>query len=477
MPDILEDDFSVLKSHFMRLVVVLLLTGLVAIFANRDALAAGPSARVALVIGNAKYPDNDVAVMNDVINDTQDLADELKRDGFDVTRAINLSGDAMRQALDRFYARIEQGSAALIFFDGFGVQSARQTYLLPVDAQIWAENDVVHDGFNLETILQEMNNHGASVKIAVIDAARRNPFERRFRRYSAGLAPAVTPNNTLVMYSTALGSVISSARSHHSLFVAELLREIRAPGTTAEQAFRNTQAGVVSVSKGEQVPWLSSSMTSDFSFFGGPAPTPLPTPSLTPTPTPTPTPLCEAPAPARSPSAEELANDPRISEYSRRIAQDPSDRIAYYKRGQLYAIKRAYSQAVSDFDQAIRLNVRDAEAYNNRCWTRAATGDLTNALADCNEALRLKPDLYDALDSRGLVYLRLGYYADAIRDYDASLDKNPRSVSSLFDRGIALKRRGSDGSADLKQAKDMDHNIAGEFAAYGVTEFRREPVT
>jgi tetratricopeptide (TPR) repeat protein len=311
------------------------------------------------------------------------------------------------------------------------------------------------------------------VKIAVIDAARRNPFERRFRRYSAGLAPAITPNNTLAMYSTALGSVISSARSDHSLFVAELLREIRAPGTTAEQAFRNTQAGVVNVSKGEQVPWLSSSMTSDLSFFGGPAPTPLPTPTFSPTPTPTPAPLCEAPAPARSPSADELANDPRISEYSRRIAQDPSDRIAYYKRGQLYAIKRAYAQAVTDFDQAIRLNVRDAEAYNNRCWTRAATGDLTNALTDCNEALRLKPDLYDALDSRGLVYLRLGYYADAIRDYDASLDRNPRSVSSLFGRGIALKRSGSDGSADLRQAKDMDHNIAGEFAGYGVTECSR----
>ena len=69
----------------------------------------------------------------------------------------------------------------------------------------------------------------------------------------------------------------------------------------------------------------------------------------------------------------ELANDPRIREYTRRIGQDRSDRVAYYKRGQLYAIKRAYAPAVQDFDQAIRLNVQDAEAYNNRCWTRAAT--------------------------------------------------------------------------------------------------------
>jgi tetratricopeptide (TPR) repeat protein len=490
-----------LVSHFMRFIVVLLLAGLVAIFGHHDAFAAGTSSKAALVIGNAKYPDNDT-VMNDATNDAQDVADELKRDGFDVDRGMNLSGDAMRQAIERFYAKIQQGGVALLFFDGFGIQSARQTYLLPVDAQIWAEPDVVHDGFNLEAILGEMNTRGASVKIAVIDAARRNPFERRFRRYSAGLAPAVTPNNTLLIYSTALGSVISSVKSDHSVFVTELLREIRAPGTTAEQAFRNTQAGIVSATRGEQVPWLSSSMTTDFAFFGGPAYTSRPqgsdtgsgtgtgsgagtgsgsgtgsgtgtgadSGSGTDTGSGTTLTPCEAAIAPPVPSADELANDSRISEYTRRIQQDSTDRISYYKRGQLYAIKGAYSLAVTDFDQAIRFDVRDAEAYNNRCWTRAATGDLTNALADCNEALRLKPDLYDALDSRGLVYLKLGRYADAIRDYNDSLDKNPRSVSSLFGRGIAVKRTGSDGSADLRQAKDMDHTIAGEFAGYGVNE-------
>ena len=470
-------------SHFMRIICVLLLTCLAAICGPRATLAAA-SSKVALVIGNAKYPDNDT-VMNEVTNDTQDVADELKRDGFEVDRGFNLSGDAMRQALDRFYAKIRRGGVALIFFDGFGIQSARQTYLLPVDAQIWAEPDVVRDGFNLETILGEMNTRGASVKIAVIDAARRNPFERRFRRYSAGLAPAVTPNNTLAIYATALGSVISSAPSDHSVFVTELLREIRAPGTTAEQAFRNTQAGVVAVTRGEEVPWLSSSMTTDFSFFGGPGSAPAqPGPgtlsgtgsgAMTSTgggTTMTLTPACETPAAPPTPSAEELAGDPRISEYSRRIRQNPSDRIAYYKRGQLYAIKGAYALSVTDFDQAIRLNVRDAEAYNNRCWTRAATGDLNEALVDCDEALRLKPDLYDALDSRGLVHLKLGRYADAIRDYNDSLARNPRSVSSLFGRGLAEKRSGSDGSADIKQAKDMDHTIASEFAGYGVNECR-----
>src|SRR6185437_595878 len=479
-------------SHFMRTIVVLLLTGLAAICGPHSALAA-TSPKVALVIGNAKYPDNDV-VMNEVTNDAQDVADELRRDGFDVERSLNLTGDAMRQALSRFYAKIQPGSVALLFFDGFGIQSARLTYLLPVDAQIWVEADVARDGFNLETILNEMNTRGAAVKIALIEAARRNPFERRFRRYSAGLAPAVTPNNTLVLYSAALGSVIGSVRTDHGLFVTELLREIRAPGTSAELALRNTQAGVISATRGEQVPWLSSSLTTEFSFVGG-APTPLPTlapptPTASATATPKPTPMASAaPTPTASatpatkptpacvpatapppPTAAELANDPHIKEYTRRIEQDRNDRAAYYKRGQLYAIKRAYRPAVQDFDRAILLDVQDAEAYNNRCWTRAATGDLLNALRDCDKALQIKPDLADALDSRGLVNLKFGRYAEAVSDYSASLARNPQSVSSLFGRGLALKFSGRDGTADLDQAKSQDHTIAGEFAGYGVNE-------
>ena len=37
-----------------------------------------------------------------------------------------------------------------------------------------------------KTVLGEINSRGAGVKIALIDASRRNPFERRFRSFSAG---------------------------------------------------------------------------------------------------------------------------------------------------------------------------------------------------------------------------------------------------------------------------------------------------
>src|SRR6195952_3311762 len=253
----------------MKFRLALLLILIVVVAPVAQSWAAG--GRFALVIGNAKYPDAE-APLKEPINDAKDVTEELKRNGFDVETGENLSGDAMRRALERLYARVKPGSVALIFFSGFGVQSARQSYLIPIDAQIWTEPDVRRDGFSLETILGEINSRGAGVKIALIDASRRNPFERRFRSFSAGLAPVIAPNGTLVMYSAALSSVISDNGTDHSLFVRELLKEIRTPDLMAEETLNRTRVGVTRASRSEQVPWISSSLAEDFSFIPGPRP-------------------------------------------------------------------------------------------------------------------------------------------------------------------------------------------------------------
>src|ERR1700754_2611447 len=250
----------------MKFRLALLLILIVSVAPVAPSCAAGE--RFALVIGNAKYPDAE-APLKEPINDARDIAEELKRDGFDVETGENLTGDAMRRALERLYARIKPGSVALIFFSGFGVQSARQSYLIPVDAQIWTEPDVRRDGVSLETILGEINSRGAGVKIALIDASRRNPFERRFRSFSAGLAPVIAPNGTLVMYSAALSSVVSDNGGDHSLFVQELLKGMRVPDLMAEETLNRTRVGVTRASHSEQVPWISSSLAEDFSFIPG----------------------------------------------------------------------------------------------------------------------------------------------------------------------------------------------------------------
>jgi lipoprotein NlpI len=462
--------------------------------------AAAGADRFALVIGNAKYPDAE-APLKEPINDARDVAEELKRDGFNVEVGENLTGEAMRRAFERLYGRIKPGSVALIFFSGFGVQSSRQSYMIPVDAQIWTEADVRRDGFSLETVLGEVNSRGAGVKIALIDASRRNPFERRFRSFSAGLAPVIAPNGTLVMYSAALSSVISDNGRDHSLFVQELLKEIRVPDLMAEETLNRTRVGVTRASRSEQVPWISSSLAEDFSFIPGaggsrppasgpvatlPAPGPaatLPPPSE-PAPLPPVDPLPPPPKPVEvsipppdkpadkndGSTAVALADDPLIKSLTAKLADNPDDASALYRRGQVYASKGAYNLAIKDFDSSIRLNPKDVEAFNNRCWARCVIGDLKAALKDCNEALRLRPNFVDALDSRGLVNLKSGQTKNAIADFDAALKINPRLTSSLYGRGLAKQRSGavSEGELDITNAKAMDPNIAKEFASYGV---------
>src|SRR5262245_20844338 len=249
-------------AHFTPRIIVPVLLTFVAATSTLPVCAQQNEARVAIVIGNAAYPDAE-APLKDPTNNARTLADELRRHGFEVDVSENLSKEAMRAALDRFYAKIKSGSTALLFFSGFGIQSDRQTYMIPVNAQIWTEADVRRDGFSLDSVLAEMNSRGARVKIAILDASRRNPFERRFRAVAGGLAPVSVPKGTVVMYAAAPGAVIRDG--DRQVFVSELIKEIRGGGRI-EEAFNRTLVGVSRASQGEQVPWFSSSLVEEFSF-------------------------------------------------------------------------------------------------------------------------------------------------------------------------------------------------------------------
>ena len=493
-----------------------------AVATEQAALPANKPAKLALVIGNGHYPDAGEPLAQP-INDARALTHALRRDGFDVDVIEDATKDDLGRAVERLKSRIKRDSVVMLFFGGYGVQAGRESYMIPVDATIWKESDVRREGVSIESVLGVMKDQGARAKLVVLDASRRNPYERRFRSFSAGLAPVVAPNGTLVMYSAALSSVISDNGGDHSLFVQELLKEIRVPDLMAEETLNKTRVGVTRASRQEQIPWISSSLSEDFSFVPGAGgassprpPTPIiePLPPAKPTaaaPSPTPQanlgpaqpPKAEAPVippappappapppaaadnkppqppapPQPSPSSQPaaptqvaLADDPTIKSLTAKIDANPDDFNALYRRGQVYASKGAYSLAVKDFDDTIRLHPKDVEALNNRCWARAVMGDLQSALRDCNEALRLKPDFVDALDSRGLVNLKAGQNKNAITDFDAALKLNSRLTSSLYGRGLAKQRNGSisEGNLDIANAKAMDPNIVQEFESYGV---------
>ena len=492
----------------MNIRLGLFLIALFSVVSTAPSSAAGD--RFALVIGNAKYPDAD-APLKEPINDARDVADELKRDGFTVDIGENLTVDGMRRAFERLYGKIKPGSVALIFFSGFGVQSNRQSYMIPVDAQIWTEQDVRHDGFSLETVLGEINSRGAGVKIALIDASRRNPYERRFRTFSAGLAPVIAPNGTLVMYSAALSSVISDTGRDRSLFVQELLKEIRVPDLMAEETLNRTRVGVTRASRGEQVPWISSSLAEDFSFIPGasasarPAPPPppvalepAPSPSASPAPRPAPPPPPVAsvppPAPAPSPSPS-----PRVADVAPVLPPPPPPARVEIPAAASPPVERpslnstppastspsspqlalADDPTIKSLTAKIDANPDDVSALYRRGQVYASKGAYNLAIKDFDGTLRVNAKDVEALNNRCWARAVVGDLQAALKDCNEALRLRPNFVDALDSRGLVNLKSGATKNAitDFDAALKINPRLTSSLYGRGLAKQRNGSIS
>jgi uncharacterized caspase-like protein len=236
-----------------------------AISTEHDAASVKRISRLALVIGNGHYPDAN-APLTQPINDARALTASLRRNGFEVDVVEDASKDDMHRAIGRLKSKIKPDSVVMLFFGGYGVQAGRESYMIPVDAAIWKESDVRRDGISIESVLETMKEQGAKAKLVVVDASRRNPYERRFRTFSHGLAPINAPDNALILTSATPGKVADDSRGQHSVLMTELLNNLNAQVAGAESVFHKTRVAISRASDGEQVPSVSSSLLEDVSF-------------------------------------------------------------------------------------------------------------------------------------------------------------------------------------------------------------------
>jgi uncharacterized caspase-like protein len=233
--------------------------------AAQIAQAANKPSRLALVLGNGHYPDAN-APLTQPINDARAITAALRREGFEVDVVEDASHDDINSAVGRLKAKINSESVVMLFFGGYGVQAGRESYMIPVDAAIWKESDVRREGVSIESVLETIKEKGARARIAVIDASRRNPYERRFRAYSHGLAPINAADNALILSSASPGKVADDSGGHNSVLVTELLNNINSKAAGAEALFNKTRVAVSRASDGEQVPSVSSSLSEDVHF-------------------------------------------------------------------------------------------------------------------------------------------------------------------------------------------------------------------
>lgn len=232
--------------------------------------------RHALVVGNAQYK---VGRLRNPVNDAKDMATALSQLGFKVQLFLNSNQVSMEEGITQFgeYLR-KYGGIGLFFFAGHGMQIKGRNYLIPIDANIKREGNVKYSAIDAGTVLSEMESAENLVNIVILDACRNNPFARSWRGNNRGLAQMDAPSGSLIIYSTAPGSVAADGNGNNGIFTKHLLANINSPGVDVELLLRNVRIGVSEETNGEQIPWSASSMISSFSFNPGQSPIYKPAP-------------------------------------------------------------------------------------------------------------------------------------------------------------------------------------------------------
>jgi len=228
----------------------------------------GPEQRVALVIGNSNYQNAPQLANPD--NDAQSMAQFLNSAGFEVVSATDLGQNDMLRVVQDFSAKVSArgpNTVAMIYYAGHGVQLAGENYLVPVDAKVSSQTELVNNSVRLVDVMSTLETIPSRMRIVILDACRNNPFPN-VNDAGRGLAIVDAPNGSIVGYSTAPGAEALDGTGGHSPYTQAFLDVAREPNVPIEQLFKRVRLQVNQTTSGAQIPWESSSLTSDFTFFG-----------------------------------------------------------------------------------------------------------------------------------------------------------------------------------------------------------------
>jgi hypothetical protein len=228
-----------------------------------SAQATSSEKRVALVIGNDRYPE---APLQNTLNDARAMASLLHDMDFEVIKRENLTKRAMEEEIRAFGKRLRSSSVGLFYFAGHGLQVNGANYLVSIGSTIEKEQDVEYETVEARRVLSEMEAAGNRLNIVILDACRTNPLTRSFRSVTRGLAPMDAPSGSVVAYATAPGAVAMDGDGVNGLYTQELLRHMRVPGLKLEDIFKRVRVGVKEKSGGKQLPWETSALEGDFYF-------------------------------------------------------------------------------------------------------------------------------------------------------------------------------------------------------------------
>jgi hypothetical protein len=249
--------------------------------------------RVALVIGNSAY--ENAAVLRNPRNDASDMAQELRKVGFEVQLGLDLDQQHFAQSIEQFARAMDGADVALFYYAGHGLQMNDRNYLVSVNAKLQNEFLLTSETIDLEAIVRLMESK-SPVNLVFLDACRNNPLADNLRQNLAstkrsaslgrGLA-RIEPSgrDTLIAYAAAPGQVAVDGQGRNSPFTSSLLKNMDRPGLEVSVMLKEVASDVRRETQNTQRPQQLSDMARTFYFTRAdtpaqpqPAPAPAPAP-------------------------------------------------------------------------------------------------------------------------------------------------------------------------------------------------------
>lgn len=224
--------------------------------------------RMALVIGNSAY--KSVPKLSNPANDAALVGGMFKSAGFDwIDIKTDVNASEMRKALRDFGQRARDAEVAVIYYAGHGIELDGTNYLIPTDAALETDSDVLDETVALDRALFAVEP-AKQLRLIILDACRDNPFAKSMKRTVAaraigrGLAKVEPTNpNTMIAFAAKAGSTASDGDSRNSPFAAALVERLPTPGLDLRKAFGFVRDDVLKNTSYKQEPYVYGSLGGD----------------------------------------------------------------------------------------------------------------------------------------------------------------------------------------------------------------------
>jgi uncharacterized caspase-like protein len=367
--------------------------------------------RVALVIGNNAYP---AAPLKNAVNDAVAVAAALNKHGFAVQKQTDVTLDALERAINQFLSTVKVGDVALVYYSGHGMQIDGDNYIIPTSFAPKDEIDAKHTSYSVDRLMERLAERDPRLNLLILDACRDNPFHPT-RSQAKGWAPVNTGWGTFVAFATAPGSTASdNPGGGNGLFTSKLIGALDQPGWSLDAIFSWVRKQVFFESKGQQLPWTSSSVIGDFFFI------------------------------------------PPASTSSRQTSESSFDESSPYAGGIRHIRAGKYAEALDLFETASRVGSAGERGFRNTTMDHSLDG-VRAAVAAYTRQIQTNPRSAQAFRSRAGAQLELGEIDKAIADYTVAIGLDPGVHDTYRKRALAyvVANRGSLAIADLKNLSSV----------------------